>query len=47
MIRSILEPGNLLVLSTSNIVAYVLGGGTIRVDIGRVSIRLRRPRRRG
>jgi hypothetical protein len=34
------------ILAGSNLVAYLLGGGSIQIRIGRISIRVRRPERR-
>jgi hypothetical protein len=41
----LIEPASLLLIG-SNLVSYVLGGGTLHVRIGRLSIKVRLPRHR-
>jgi hypothetical protein len=43
--HSLIEPASLLLIG-SNLASYVLGGGTIHVRIGRVSLKIHLPRHR-
>lgn len=41
--RSLLEPQNLLLIAGSNMAAYLFGGGTIHIKLGRMTIKIGRP----